>query len=889
MSLAPGTKIGPYEIVAPLGAGGMGEVYRATDTKLGRQVALKVLPAAFANDADRMARFAREAQVLAALNHPNIAAIYGIEDRAIVMELVEGKDLAGPLPIAEALPIAKQICEALEAAHEKGIVHRDLKPANIKITPQGVVKVLDFGLAKAAAEGPADISNSPTMSDAMTNAGMILGTAAYMSPEQARGLTVDRRADIWAFGVVLLEVLTGKRAYTGDTVADTLAAVIKEAPPLNGLPADTPQPVRTLIRRCLEKDPRHRLQWIGDARIAIEEYQANPAATPEAAPVRASRGGWMPWAMAALAVVAAASWYRATRPEPPRPLIRVTDELGPESLPESHPTGGGVMAISPDGSRIAVTLVGADNRVRIHTRLLEQTKLTQLAGTENAVSPFFSPDGKWLGFHADRKLKKISVDGGVAITICDAPLIRGASWGDDGNIVVSLGVFSALSKAPSAGGALTPLTKLKEGATTMLRWPQVLPGSRAALFSANEVFNIIDDADIDVISLKTGERKTVLKGGHSPHYAAISHRAGYLLYLHQSTLFAAPFDSANLSVTGPAVPVLEDVSSDVWAGGNFALSANGTLIFKSGKDQRASRRISLIDSAGNIKPLHAGSGSYSTPRLSPDGRRLAYSIGSAAGNASDIWVKDLDRDAPSRLTFLAGRNDYPVWTPDGKNIIFRNAQGLYWIRADGAGAAQLLTSSKLSEIPYSISPDGKRLGFFAMGNEGSRGLFTAQIEGDPAQPKLGKPELFLGTPFLEFYPAFSPDGRWLAYQSNESGRVRIYVRPFPGPGGRWEISSGGSAPQWSKDGRELFYVGASGRVMAVSYRASGDTFTVAKTRVWSEVRLILGVLGSQEFDITPDGKQIVAIVPEGAAEKPKLENHLTILLIFGDELRRKVQ
>ena len=886
MPLSAGTRLGPYEILSPLGAGGMGEVYRATDTKLGRQVALKVLPAAFANDTDRMARFTREAQVLAALNHPNIAAIYGIEDRAIAMELVEGKDLAGPLPLNVALPIAKQIAEALEAAHEKGIVHRDLKPANIKITPQGVVKLLDFGLAKAAEPEPgADMANSPTMSAAMTEAGMILGTAAYMSPEQARGQTVDRRADIWAFGVVLLEMLTGRQTYKGDTIADTLAAVIKDTPSLDALPAGTPQQIRHLIGRCLEKDQRSRLQWIGEARILLQNPESG-AASPAQVDNLPHKRSIVPWAVAGvLGSIAAAGWSRATRPEPLRALIRMTDELGPKSLAASQASGRGVMAISPDGSRIAVTLQGADNKVHIHTRLLRQTKLTQLAGTENAGSPFFSPDGQWIGFNADGKLKKISVDGGAAVAICDASSIRGASWGDDGNIVVAIGDSSALSTVPSAGGTPTPLTKQKEGERTN-RWPQALPGSQAVLFSAYEGINFYD-ANIDAISVKTGERKTVMKGGYSPHYAATSHRAGYLLYVHKNTMFAAPFDSASLSVTGPSVPVVEEVSSNTFAGGDFALSSSGTLIFKSGKDDRATGRISLIDSAGNIKPLHAVPGSYSTPRLSPDGKRLAFSMDNAAGGNADIWVKDLDRDTPSRLTFLAGLNFFPVWTPDGKNILFRNTHGLYWIRTDGAGEAQRLTSSKSAEIPYSISPDGKRLAFSAEGNAGSYDLFTAQIGGDPAQPKLGKPELFLGTPFGEAFPAFSPDGRWLAYVSNESGTFEIYVRPFPGPGGRWQISSGGGyAPQWTKDGRELFFVASDRRVMAVSYRASGDTFTAAKPRVWSEVRLTLG-LGVMEFDITPNGKHIVAVLPE-TEEKPKPDNHLTILLNFGDELRRKV-
>ncbi len=543
------------------------------------------------------------------------------------------------------------------------------------------------------------------------------------------------------------------------------------------------------------------------------------------------------------------------------------------------------MAISPDGSRIAVTLAGADGKVHIYTRLLQQTKLTQLAGTENAGSAFFSPDGQWIGFQADAKLKKISVDGGAVVTVCDAPNLRGASWGDDGNIVVSLGNNTALSVVSSAGGAPTPLTKLNEGSRTH-RWPHVLPGSQAVLFSAYTAANP-ENATIEVITAKTGARKTVLKGGYSAHYAPVSQRAGYLLYMHNNTMFAAPFDTAALSVTGASVPLLEEVSSNTIAGGNFALSANGTLLFKSGKDESTSGRISQFDGTGNVKPLHTVPGAYSTPRLSPDGKRLAFSMGSTPPGNADIWIKDLDRDTPSRLTFIPGVNRFPVWTPDGKNIVFRSDKDLYWIRADGAGEAQRLDSALSPEFPSSISQDGRLLAFFSQGNAASYDIFTARIEGDATQLKLGKPESFLGTTFAELYPAFSPDGRWLAYQSNESGTNEIYVRPFPGPGGRRLISSGGGfAPRWTKDGRELFYVANDRRVMAVSYHASGETFTAAKPHVWSEVRLTLGI-GAHEFDITPDGKHIVAVLPE-TEEKSKPDNHLTVLLNFTDELRRKV-
>ena len=889
MPLAAGHKIGPYEIFSPLGAGGMGEVYRATDTNLGRQVALKVLPPAFANDAERMARFKREAQVLASLNHPNIAAIYGVEGTAIVMELVEGKDLAGPLPLEEALPIARQIIEALEAAHEKGIVHRDLKPANIKITPQGVVKVLDFGLAKAT-EDPAhsDPSNSPTLSIAGTQAGVIMGTAGYMSPEQASGRTVDRRADIWSFGVVLWEMLSGRKLFEGETVMHTLADVVRGEIDINKLPAEVPQSIRGLIKRCLERDVRRRMQWIGDARIAIEDYVANPEVGTEGTgglKPATTRTQWLPWALfAATALASGAGWYIAARPAPLRPLVQLDVKLDPDAPIQSnafHP-----LAISPDGSRIVVVLRGADGKNLFYTRLLHHSKLVPLAGTENATSPFFSADGQWIGFAADGKLKKIAVDGGAAVTICDAASMRGASWGDDGNIVLAIGNISALYRVSAAGGTPALATKLNPGERTH-RLPQVLPGSQVILFTAHSGMDF-DNASIDAISLRSGQRKTLVRGGFNGRFLSTGTRKGHLVYMHKGTLFAAPFDSEGLALTGPAVPALENVGSNGFGGGSFAFSSTGILLFQAGSDSRSNLKIYLADRSGVIKPLLPQVGSYSTPRFSPDGKRLAFSLSNGSG--SDIWVKDMDREAPSRLSFLKGSNYFPEWTPDGGNIVFKSSDhdqsGLYWIRADGAGEAQRLMDGKSNPVPESFSPDGKRLAYSEIGNSGSADVFTAQLEGDAGHPKLVKPELFLGTPYHEFGSSFSPDGRWLAYMSNESGSHEVYVRPFPGPGGRWRISSaGGAYPLWSKAGHELFFRG-SGGLMVAGYSASGDSFTPGKPQAWLELTSspIFGL--GPNLHITPDGKHVAFILPEDA-EKQKPITHLTLLQNFFDELQRK--
>ncbi len=855
----------------------MGEVYRAKDTKLKREVALKVLPDAFANDPERMARFQREAEVLASLNHPNIAQIYGIEERALVMELVEGETLKGPLPVETALEYARQVASALEAAHEKGITHRDLKPANIMVTPAGAIKVLDFGLAAVASDTPAEDGATVTMSP--TRAGMILGTAAYMSPEQARGQVMDKRADIWAYGVVLWEMLTGRQMFTGATVTDVLAAVLTKEPDLEAVP----EKVRRLLGACLEKDPQRRLRHVGDAWRLLEE-------PPQGMALPHSKLPWM--AVAAVAVlVAAAGWWYATRPAPPRPLIRLSAEISPDT-PLAAPTGGGgMLALSPDGARLALTLRDADGRVRLHTRLLNENQVTPLAGTENAYFPFFSPDGAWIGFFADGKLKKISVEGGAAVPLCDASPGRGGSWGDDGNIIAALSPFGGLSRVPSSGGTPVPVTKLNTGESRHT-WPQVLPGSQMVLFTAStQVGGLLDNASIEVVSLKTGERKTVQRGGFFARYLPTSDGGGHLVYLHQSTLFAVPFDTGRLALAGVPAPIVEDVSSNTVAGGLYALaeasSRPGTLVYLAGRGQAGSP-ISWLDNGGKTEPLQATPGVYRTPRFSPDGKRLAFSM--TGGQGEDIWVKDLDRDTPSRLSFLAGLNRWPVWTPDGKNIVFFSqnpaAPGSYWIRSDGSGEAQRLTDGKFGEFPYSFSPDGKRLAFSASGNGGSLDIFTAPIEGDPGHTRLGKPELFLGTPFNEEFPAFSPDGRWLAYGSNESGTSEIYVRPFPGPGGRWQISTGGGTlPLWSRDGRELLFETADRRVMAVSYAAKGDSFAAGKPRVWSETRLQALVGYTSNYDLAPDGKRLAAMLDVASGGRPP--THLTFLLNFSDELRRR--
>jgi len=867
----------------------MGEVYRARDSKLNRDVAIKVIPESFAQDPDRMARFTREAQVLASLNHPNIAAIYGVEDCALVLELVEGPTLAeriasGPIPLDEALPIAKQIAEALEYAHEKSVVHRDLKPANVKVTPEGRVKVLDFGLAKALASEPSQAEACATMTMGATVAGFILGTAAYMSPEQAKGKPVDRRADIWAFGVLLVEMLSGRKLYTGETVSETLASVIKDTPDLAGLPAETPSAIRKVLRRCLDKDPRRRLQAIGEARFAIDEV-GQPELETEAARGPAPQTGprgvpfWAAGLLALVAVCALALLWRATKPVD-RPLMRFSADLGPDAVAGVNTTA----ILSPDGTRIAFPARGA-NGIQIATRLIEQSKATILSGTEGAADPFFSPDGQWIGFAADQKLKKISVQGGAPVSLCEALSLRGAAWGEDGNIIANLDSLH-LFRIPAAGGTPQLVAKPEDHGMRTYRWPQILSGGDTLLVTANNVAANYEDASIAAVSLKTGQFKIVERGGYFGRYLP----SGHLIYVHQGTLFAVPFDLKRLETSGTPAPQLEEVAGyPVSGGGQLDFSQAGILVYLAGKSAPASGSPVWLDGAGKEVPLLTAPGQLLTPRFSPDGKRLALSVN------GDISVYDLERGALSRITFTPGPlNRYPVWTPDGRHIVFAPAAGtgLWWIRADGSGQPERILETQGVGVPGSFSPDGKRLAFHQNSQGTGFDIWILPLDTtDPDHPKPGKPELFLNTPGNDVDPAFSPDGRWLAYASDESGRSQVYVRPSGEPygsGGKWQISTApGRSPIWSPNRKELFFESLDGHIQVAEYTSSGEAFVPGKPRQWCDTPvLVTGILSN--LDLAPDGKRFVAFpAPEGGgAEKTSL--HVTFLLNFFDELKRRM-
>ena len=873
-----GSQLGPYKIEATLGAGGMGEVYRARDTKLKRDVAIKILPEAFARDRGGLARFQREAEVLAFLNHPNIAHIYGVEEGAIVMELVDGQSPKGPLPFDEAWKIAMQIADALEYAHEKGVIHRDLKPANVRATPQGVVKLLDFGIAKAFSRttdsGSADFEKSPVVTLPTTVPGTIMGTAAYMAPEQAQGKNVDKRADIWSWAVILYELLTGERMFKGNDFADTLVQVLTKPPDLDRIPVKA----RRLMAECLQKDPKHRLRDIGDARRLLTESESTSQ------PARRLSLGWI--AAVVIAVVLGATLWRTGRfGDPPfKPLVRLDVALGTDISQGSR--SGPDVIISPDGARLVYV-----SQNRLFTRRLDQSNARELAGTEEAFAPFFSPDGRWVAFFAGGKLKKISVEGGAAIPLCNVVNGRGGAWGEDGNIIEAAGGISGLERVPATGGTPTPVTELAQGEATH-RWPQILPGGKAVLFTSNNGSDgsSYDAAKIEVMSLADHRRK-VLEQGMFGRYVAPSrdgaHDSGYLLYVDRGALFAVPFDSEALEVRGTPVPVLEEIASSTNFGfAEFDFSpVNGTLVYRSGgRSGGELRTIQWLDSRGKIQPLLSKPDTYEVPRISPDGQRLALSV------AADIFVYDLQRDNLTRLTF--DRQSWgPLWYPDGRYIVFHSPEGMSWTRSDGAAKTKPLIQGTQGQSPWSFTRDGKNLVFQQGNAKNDWDLWTVPVESDSTGLRAGKPQPFLQTAFNEREASFSPDGRWLAYASDESGIHQVYVRAFPDNGIKRQVSSdGGLYPVWSRNGRELFYLTEdSAMIMVAAYTVNGDSFMPNKPRVWSEKPLAnLGFLGIN-YDVAPDGKRIVALMPTEATPGGKqAQNQVTFLLNFADELRRRV-
>ena len=899
MVLSGGARVGTYEILAPLGAGGMGEVYRARDTALNREVAIKVLPEAFAGDANRLARFSREAQTLAALNHPNIAQIHGLEAsgpvRALVMELVAGEDLStliarGPIAPADALPLARQIAAALEAAHGLGIVHRDLKPANIKVRHDGTVKVLDFGLAKAmepAGEPGGDAMHSPTITARGTELGTILGTAAYMAPEQAKGRPVDTRADIWAFGVIVFEMLTGKPLFAGETISDTLAAVLRDEIRWAALPASTPYRIRRLLERCLHRDVTMRLQAIGEARIVLDgtDEPAGPvrADVPRQPPRSAIRRA-VPWGAAALVAAAAvaAGWWLA-RAGIPAPVVTRLSVTLPVPLSQNHETAN--VALSRDGRTLAY--VGVHNGTRgLYVRALDQPDVRLLAGTEDASGPVFSSDGAWLAFVADDRMKKVPVLGGSPAVVNEGnPDTLGADWAPDGTLLFARGFTLGLARVAASGGVEEVLMRPDptKGESSYL-WPRLLPGGKDLLFVINPDSSAsFNDARIVMQPLGgTGVRTMLDARGSFPFYSP----TGHLVFFSNGSLRAAPFDLRRRMLTGPPVPVVEGVSVAPHTGAvQAAISDTGTLAYADVGDQVPRSSLVALDAIGRAQPLTEMLPiNFGELSLSADGQRVAVR---AAKANDDIHVFDLARGSLTRFTDQGGDEQTPIWTPDGTRIAYSSQRGgtmsMFWKGSEGNSAPEPIIATEHGQRPSSFSPDGTVLAYSESRADSGSDIWTVRLDG--ATPR--RPELFLRTASNEDLPLFSPDGRWLAFRSNESGRMEVYVARFPGAAVKRQVSiDGGDQPQWGPNGRRLFYLNGS-RVMSVEVNTESG-LQVGKPRLLFERAPSESALNSGQWGHTyavfPDGNRFLFV---SNAARPEVRE-LKVVLNWFEELKRRV-
>jgi serine/threonine protein kinase/Tol biopolymer transport system component len=887
VSLEAGRTLAQYRITAAIGVGGMGEVYRATDTTLGRDVAIKVLPSDLAQDPERLARFEREAKLLASLNHPNIAHVYGFENanladgsaaHFLAMELVEGEDLAdrlkrGPLPIGEALEIGKQIALALEDAHEHGIVHRDLKPANIKLGNGEKVKILDFGLAKAFSEdsGEAsqpDVSHSPTLTRAGTEAGMILGTAAYMSPEQARGKTVDKRADIWAFGVVLYEMLTGQRLFAGETVSDVLAGVLKTDIDFAKLPMSIPPAIRLLLRRCLDRNPRNRLHDMADARIVLDEVlrgDAEPDATPHGTRRSPPWLTALPWMVAALALSTAIGIglrFGSLRPPALRPLTTF-GILMPEdyflALSQSP-----LLDLSADGRTLLFAAQGRRTS-SVFRRSFDRMTISRIEGTEGAENPALSPDGRSIAFFAGGMLRKIAPDGGTSVAVAEARAPRGLSWAPDGSLFFSPLYTSPLFKVVATGGKPVAVTTLDAAkGERSHRWPQVLPDGRTVIFTVGIAGSPgdYDGANIDAQRFDTGERRTLLRGARMARYTAL----GYLVYQRAKTLLAVKFNPERLETIGEPFAIQEGVGGEPSSGaGYFSVSSTGVVAVAPEASIPNDRILVLADHAGRETPLTAPAAAFNHPRFSPDGKRLAFAIGSGSGGDDDVYVLELASQRMQRLTFGQGHG-MPLWTPDGKRIVFTNGRsgetGMGMKAADGGGEAVALVNSTEFVLADSWLADGRRL--VVTNSQRSINLQLLDPEaGGKMTPLLAGPVAGASA------AALSPDGRYVAYTSTETGTDEVVVETFPTGRGKWLVSVGGGAtPAWSRDGRTLYFVAGDG-LMAVDVDTH-EVFRGGVPRALFTGPYVLHTVIQRNYDVGPDGRFVLVKRQVGASKPGEL-------------------
>jgi Tol biopolymer transport system component len=864
LALTPGTRLGVYEVTAQIGVGGMGEVYRATDGNLKRQVAIKVLPASVAGDADRLARFQREAEVLASLNHPNIAIIHGLEKSdgatGLVMELVEGPTLAdriaqGPIPIDEALPIAKQIAEALEAAHEQGIIHRDLKPANIKVRPDGTVKVLDFGLAKAmqpAAAASSSLSMSPTITTpAMTQAGIVLGTAAYMAPEQARGKIVDKRADIWAFGCVLYEMLTGRRAFDGEGVTEILGRVVTVEPDWSRLPAATPASIQRLLRRALKKDSRQRLGDIRDARVEIEEVGTEAERSAAAAPARGARLAWIaPLAITASVIVALAiPTVRHLREPSPREMhLQIVTPSTPAPFE---------FALSPDG-RYIVFVASGDGPQRLWLRALDKVDEQPMAGTEGADLPFWSADSRSIGYVASGKLYRIDIAGGPPQFLANAPGAVGpGAWNADGTILFGPTSTSPLLRIAASGGEATAVTRLDSPHQSNHRSPQFLPDGRYFLFYA---VGQEQASGIYLGSLDGGEPKRLMASSAPGQFL----KPDLLVFLQQGALVARRLDIARGALTGDAVTLAVPVPNRAIR--DFSVSVAGQVAYRPGGSGR--RELTWFDRTGRaVGVADPDANNLDFPDLSPDGGRMAASR--TVRSNRDVWLMDVVRGGFTRLTFDAARDYPPVWSPDGMWIAFSSDRtgtfNLYLKSSSGAGTEKLLLETPNVKTPQDWSKDGRFLLYYEVDPTTARNLWALEMTGTERKPRV-----VVSTRYDTTMAQFSPDGRWLAYQTNESGRFEIVVQSFPEASGKWQVSSnGGIAPRWRADGKELYFVAPDRKLMAVPVIPSGSTFEAGTPVMLFPTGIVTNsIIGKHQYAVSRDGRFLINHIVEESVVSP---------------------
>jgi len=897
--LNSGTKLGSYEVVAQIGAGGMGEVYRARDTRLDRIVAIKVLPAHLADKPELRERFEREARTIASLNHPHICTLYDIGRQDgmdfLVMEYLEGETLAqrlqkGPLPLEQVLQFAIEIADALDKAHRKGVTHRDLKPGNIMLTESGS-KLLDFGLAKLRQEAAPATSASqlPTASvkDAVTQQGAILGTLQYMAPEQVEGKQdqIDARTDIFAFGIVVYEMATGKKAFAGQTQASVMAKILEsDPPPMASLQPMTPPALDRVVRKCLAKQQEKRWQDASDLCdelkwIAEGGTQIVPTVAAEARGSRAFRRRPLVFVLGALVLGALVSGVAIwnLRPAPSaKPVTRTIIALPPGDRLPSATNDQQMVAISPDGSELAYVAIHGRTQ-QLYLRGMNSLEAKPVPGTEDATNPFFSPTSQWLGFFVGGKLKKVSVAGGAAVTLGgDVSFARGGTWSGQGSIIFTPTANSFLQQISDSGGALRPVTHFEKGEATH-RWPEFLPDGRSLLFAAGPSSGNWANSQVVVQSLGTGERRSLIQGGTNPRYAL----SGHLLYAQAGTLMAAPFDAQRLQLMGSAVPVLENVLQSAATGAaQYSLSATGSLVYISGGANALPRKLVWVTRNGVEQAIPAPPHSYNYPRLSPDGRRVSVTI---VEQESQTYVYDLARDALARLTFGGNLNQYAVWSPDGKRVAFSSNRELgppnvFWEPSDGSGGVERLTTSEYIREPNSFSPDGQSLAFTEVNPTTGFDIWILRLD-------VRKAEAFIQAPSNQTGAQFSPDGHWLAYNSDESGHSEVYVQSYPGPGGKWQISTeGGTEPVWNRNGRELFYrIGDNMMVVEVTTQPS---FSAGKPRT-----LFAGPYLSApgnllpNYDVSGDGQRFLMIK---AGEEETALTQIVVVQNWFEELKQKV-